>query len=116
MIRFRIKDNKIQGEFPTVDPEMRKKMRRVFSGDEGEEVLAYILADLGFFDGAVEVDEKSGARTVLTGEEAVRANALRDYARRLLEQLGALHEGNAIELVQKMMQLPVWEKKKAQEE
>lgn len=101
MIRWRIKDEKIEGEIPEWDPEMRRKMRRVFSGEEGNEVLTYILTDLGFFD----------APTKVTGEEAIRAQARRDFARRLLEQLGILHEGNVFRLVTKLMELPVWEKK-----
>lgn len=106
MIRWKVRDRKIEGERPEWDPEMRKKMRRVFSGEEGEEVLSFILADLGFFDPTT--DERGN---LLHGEDAIRAQARRDYARRLLEQLGVFHEGNVFELVKKLMQLPVWEKK-----
>lgn len=108
MIRWVIEHTKgITGERPQYDPELRKVLRSTFSGDEGKRALTYILTDLGFFDEAK--DEKGRP---LTGEALIRDTALRDYARRLLEQLGVLHEGNAYEIVNGLMNLPVWEKGK----
>ncbi len=109
MIRWlrNLTDGTVEGETPPHDKEVRKVYRRVFSGTDGQEALVYILTDLGFFDELK--DPKTGAS--LAGEALVRASALRDYSRRLLEQLGVLHEGNAHELVRQMMNLPVWEKK-----
>lgn len=108
MIRWIIDQAKgITGEKPVYDREMRRTLRSTFSGDDGRKALTYMLTDLGFFD---ELRDANGQP--LTGEALVRAVALRDYARRLLEQIGALHEGNAYDLVTQVMNLPVWEKGK----
>jgi len=106
MIRWLFDGRRITGEAPVHDLEMRKILRRTFSGNDGRDALTFILTDLGFFD---EMKDSKGAP--LTGEALIRATALRDYARRLLEQLGVLHEGHAREIVNQFLNLPVWEKK-----
>lgn len=107
MIRWKMsQDGQVTGEYPIHDPEVRRVLRETFTSREGRQALTIILSDLGFFDELR--DQRSGEP--LTGEALVRATALRDYARRLLEQLGALHEANVATLVDKMLDLPVWEK------
>jgi len=75
-----------------VSPEaerIRETYRRTFSTQEGKTALLYILTDLGFFDA--------------TKDEA--AQALRNFAVRLLEQMGILHEANAETLVAQFLKL-----------
>lgn len=109
MIRWIIDHTKgaITGEKPAYDPVIRKTLRQAFSGDDGRRALVYILTDLGFFDQAVDSNGQP-----LSGEALIRSTTLRDYARRLLEQMGALHEGNAYQMVNEIMNLPVWEEDK----
>jgi hypothetical protein len=102
---------RITGEKPVYDKTVRKVLRETFRTPEGREALAFIITDLGFFDEA-----KTPSGELLTGEAAIRANALRDYARRMLEMMGVFHEGHARELVNQIIDLPVWEKKRSQEE
>ncbi len=107
MIRWLFGDRGPEGQRPDHDPQIRKTMRQAFSTADGREALAIILTDLGFFDEAR--DQNTGK--LLEGEAGIRANALRDYARRLLEQIGVLHESNARAITDMLIDLPVWERK-----
>lgn len=107
MIRWVFGERGPTGTRPEYDPHVRKVMRAAFSTADGREALAIILADLGFFDEARNPDTGQ----LLDGEAAVRANALRDYARRLLEQIGVLHESNARAITDMLIDFPVWERK-----
>jgi hypothetical protein len=71
------------------EEQIRAKYLQVFLDGYGPEVLTYILTDLGFFD--VSQDEK--------------AVALRNYAVRLLELLGVLHEQNAEDITRKLLRV-----------
>lgn len=73
--------------------QLREDFRRVFSSEDGQRVLMYILTDLGWFDEAK--DE--------------RAQVLQNYGKHLLEIMGILHEFNAREFVKKMFELPVYD-------
>lgn len=108
MIRWLWKDRQVVGELPAHDKEIQKTMRRAFSGADGEKALMYILTDLGYFDECK--DPNTGER--LEGEALIRATTLRDYARRLLELAGIMHEGNVRQMIRDYLALPVWEKKK----
>jgi len=72
--------------------ELRQTYRNVFSSPEGQEVLYYMLVDLSFFDETVE-------------EKSIH---LKNYAIRLLEDIGIMHEINGFRLVQKMFELPLY--------
>lgn len=91
------------GTNDTIPKDSRAILRGVFSGQEGTRALAWILTDLGFFERAID-----GNGAPLEGEAVVRFQARQDYARRLLEALGGLHEMNAEDLSKQFMDLPVW--------
>lgn len=102
---------RVTGETPAFDREFRRVMRNAFSGGDGVKALTYILVDLGFYD---RLEKPDGSP--LVGDELIRAAARQDYARRLLEILGPLHEGNAERISEMFMDLPVWEKKQRSQE
>jgi hypothetical protein len=73
----------------TEESRIRDVYRTTFSSPEGREALLYIISDLGFFDATV--DDTS--------------QALRNFAVRLLEQMGILHETNAEHIVTQLLKL-----------
>lgn len=107
-------DPKVQpiGENPQYDPNLRRALRKVLLHSDDGEALTYILIDLGVFDPART--QRDGVP--LAGEDAIRANALRDWGLRLLEMLGVLHEGHIQEVIKHMKKLPVWEKEEPEED
>ncbi len=80
------------------DKDIRDAYRRVFLTPEGKIAFAYLLIDLGYFE-----ESKNE-------EEVVRKN----FAIRLQEQLGILHEFNAVEYVDRILSLPVYIEDKEQ--
>jgi hypothetical protein len=71
------------------EEKIRDIYRTTFSSPEGREALMYILTDLGFFDA--------------TKDDV--GQALRNFAVRLLEQMGILHETNAEHIVEQFFKL-----------
>jgi hypothetical protein len=81
------------------EQEIRERYRQVFTNGTGPEVLTYMLTDLGFFDEA-------------HGEGQF---ALHNYAIRILELLGILHEQNAEEITRKILQVKPYDIKMQKE-
>jgi hypothetical protein len=74
---------------PTEAKKIRDIYRETFSSGTGKKALLFILSDLGFFD--------------QTSDET--SQALRNFAVRLLEQMGMLHENNAEVMVDQLFKL-----------
>ena len=76
------------GAFQKEERVVRDEYQRLFTTNDGPKVLAWMLTDLGFFD---EVSEER--------------LPLRNYAVRLLEQIGINHANNVEELVREYMNI-----------
>lgn len=96
------KNNHITGQAPEISQDVRTTLRAVFDTPNGVKALAYLLSDLGFMDQAT-----TPQGIPLTGEALIRFTAYQDYARRLLEMIGALHEANVEEMTRDILALPV---------
>lgn len=77
--------------------EVRDAYREVFGSERGQEVLAHMLAELGYFNEIVSTPQDT---------------TLMNYARRLLKIMGVLQPSNIPLLVNELMRLPYAEKPK----
>lgn len=73
------------------DKDVVDMFRRIFDTDIGRKVLAFMLAELGFFDTAADKD---------LGEHAKQ-----DYAKRLLRLCGIFNVANVQEVVDTFMEI-----------